>query len=110
MALEIVGAGFGRTGTMNDRDKAIAHYHQHIADVKAAVPADRVLVFSVAQGWMPLCEFLGVPVPESEFPNVNDRAAFKKTLRGLTTGACVIIGVGTAAVAGVIYGAFRYFA
>ena len=67
-------------GTMNNRDKAIAHYHQHIEDVKAAVPADRLLVFSADQGWEPLCEFLGVPVPTTEFPNVNDRAAIKQTL------------------------------
>ncbi len=67
-------------GTMNNRDKAIAHYHQHIEDVKAAVPADRLLVFSADQGWEPLCEFLGVPVPATEFPNVNDRAAIKQTL------------------------------
>ena len=67
-------------GTMNNRDKAIAHYHQHIEEVKAAVPADRLLVFSADQGWEPLCEFLGVPVPATEFPNVNDRAAIKQTL------------------------------
>ncbi|MGA7800214.1 MAG: sulfotransferase family protein [Gammaproteobacteria bacterium] len=96
-------------GTMGDRDKAIAHYHQHIADVRAAVPADRLLVFSVDQGWKPLCEFLDVPVPESEFPSVNDRAAIKKTLNELTRGAYVILGVGAAALAGLIYGAMSYF-
>lgn len=96
-------------GTMNDRAKAIAHYHRHIADVKAAVPADKLLVFSADQGWKPLCEFLGVPVPESAFPNVNDRAAIKKTLHELTRGAYVILGVGAAAFAGLIYGAFRLF-
>ena len=96
-------------GTMDDRDKAIAHYHQHIADVKAAVPADRLLMFSADQGWMPLCEFLGVPVPESEFPNVNDRKAIKKTLSELTRGAYVILCIGSAAFAGLIYEAFRFF-
>lgn len=94
---------------MNDRDQAIAHYHQHITDVKAAVPADRLLVFSADQGWKPLCEFLDMPVPESEFPNVNDRAAIKKTVRDLTKGAYVILGVGSAAFVGLIYGAFRFF-
>jgi hypothetical protein len=95
-------------GTMNERDKAIAHYHQHIVDVKAAVPADRLLVFSADQGWEPLCAFLGVPVPESEFPNLNDRAAIKKTIQQLTRGAYAILGIGSMAVAGMIYGAFRY--
>lgn len=96
-------------GTMDDRDQAIAHYHQHIADVKAAVPADRLLVFSADQGWKPLCEFLDVPAPESEFPNVNDRAAIKKTVRDLTKGAYVILGVGSVALAGLIYGAVHFF-
>jgi hypothetical protein len=96
-------------GTMNDRDKAIAHYHQHIADVKAAVPADRLLVFSADQGWQPLCEFLGVPVPESEFPNVNDRAAIKKTLNDLRRNVYIVLGLGSAAAVGLIYTAFRFF-
>ncbi|MHB8728432.1 MAG: sulfotransferase family protein [Sulfuricaulis sp.] len=96
--------------TMDDRDKAIAHYNRHIADVKAAVPADRLLVFSVDQGWKPLCDFLGVPVPKSEFPNVNDRSAIKKTVSEITRGAYVILGVGMAVVAGLVYEAFRFFA
>lgn len=96
-------------GTMKDRGKAIAHYHQHIADVKAAVPADRLLVFSADQGWEPLCAFLDVPVPEAPFPNVNDRAAIKKTLKDLTRGAYAILAMGTAACAGLIYGALAAF-
>ena len=96
-------------GTMNDRDKAIAHYNRHIEDVKASVPRDRLLVFSVDQGWGPLCDFLGVPAPESEFPNVNDRAEIKRTVHEITRGAHVILGVGLAGFAGLAYGAFRIF-
>jgi hypothetical protein len=96
-------------GTMNDREQAIAHYQRHIADVKAAVPADRLLVFSADQGWEPLCAFLDAPVPEAPFPNVNDRAAIKKTLKELTRGAYAILGMGTAACAGLIYGALAAF-
>jgi hypothetical protein len=96
-------------GTMNDRAKAIAHYNQHIVNVKAAVPPDRLLVFSADQGWEPLCRFLGVPVPDSKFPNVNDRTAIKKTVREITRGAYVILGLGLAAFAGVAYGAAHFF-
>lgn len=96
-------------GTMNDRDKAIAHYNRHIKDVKATVPPDRLLVFSVDRGWGPLCEFLGVPAPGSEFPNVNDRAEIKKTVREITKGAHVILGVGLAGFAGLAYGVSRIF-
>lgn len=96
-------------GTMTDRERAIAHYHQHIDDVTAAVPADRLLVFSADQGWRPLCEFLGVPVPQTAFPNVNDRAAIKQTLREMNRGAYAIVAIGLLAGIGVAYGGFRLF-
>jgi hypothetical protein len=96
-------------GTMRDRAKAIAHYNRHIDEVRAAVPADRLLVFSADQGWAPLCDFLGVPVPATPFPNVNDRNAIKQTIREITKGAYVILGVGSAALLGVIWGAYQYF-
>jgi hypothetical protein len=60
-------------GTMEHRDQAIARYEAHIAEVKAEVPADRLLVFTATDGWEPLCAFLGHPVPEAPFPNVNNR-------------------------------------
>lgn len=97
-------------GTMEDRDKAIAHYQQHIEDVKATVPPEQLLIFSVDQGWQPLCAFLNVPVPEMEFPNVNDRAAIKKTLRGMTRGAYFILGLGVIAGAGILFGIVKLLA
>ena len=36
------------------------------------MPADRLLVWQVKEGWGPLCHFLGLPEPEEAFPNVND--------------------------------------
>jgi len=81
-------------GSMANRETAIARYAEHIAEVKAAVPAENLLVYSVDQGWPPLCEFLAVPVPDNDFPNVNDRAAMKKTIADITKGAYVILGIG----------------
>lgn len=89
--------------TMRDREKAIAHYRRYIEDVKASVPADRLLVFSVDQGWKPLCDFLGVPIPDSAFPNVNDRAEFKKRLAKMRGAAYAILGLGFAAISALIY-------
>jgi hypothetical protein len=94
-------------GTMNDRARAIAHYQQHIEDVKAAVPADRLLIFTVDQGWEPLCRFLGVPVPAGPFPNVNDRAQIKKVIAGMAAGAYVVLAVAAAALGGLVYAAMR---
>jgi hypothetical protein len=85
--------------TMPDRAKATAFYEQHVAEVKAAVPADRLLVYSVDQGWAPLCAFLGVAVPNTPFPNVNDRVEFQKIRRGVAKGAYVMLGIGAAVLA-----------
>jgi hypothetical protein len=109
MARKLVWQRFHK-GTMNDRDKAIARYHQHIAEVKAAIPPGQLLVYSVDQGWKPLCDFLGLPVPKTAFPKVNDRAETKKLIKGIIRGAYVILGLGAVLVAGLIYGAFRLFA
>jgi hypothetical protein len=63
-------------GKMLDRDVAIAAYEQRIADVKAKIPADRLLMFNFADGWAPLCEFLGCEIPEGEFPRSNSIKEF----------------------------------
>jgi hypothetical protein len=54
-----------------DKDDCIARYIQHIEEVKATVPKERLLVYSVTEGWEPLCEFLGHPVPQIPFPHAN---------------------------------------
>ncbi|MGH8518514.1 MAG: sulfotransferase family protein [Panacagrimonas sp.] len=99
--------GRGHRGTITDRDKAIAYYHQHIDTLRKEVPADRLLVFTVTEGWGPLCEFLGVPVPSTPFPNVNDRPAFEKIKAGINRGAYMILGLGAIVVAIAAYGIAR---
>jgi hypothetical protein len=64
-------------GRFEDKDYAIEVFHRHVADVKAAVPADRLLVYEVAEGWEPLCSFLGVDVPDHPMPHLNDTASFR---------------------------------
>ncbi len=54
----------------------MAAFTAHNETVMAALPPDRLLVFQVREGWGPLCDFLGVPVPEEEFPRRNDRKEF----------------------------------
>lgn len=91
-------------GTMEDKARAIAQYKQHIEDVKAAVPPEKLLVFTVSEGWAPLCKFLDLPVPATPFPNVNDRTEVKKIIAGITKGAYVILGAGAVLLAALIYG------
>lgn len=65
-------------GRIDDRDHAIAVFERHVAEVEAAIPAGRLLVYPAGEGWEPLCAFLGVPVPEEAYPQVNERAAFRR--------------------------------
>jgi hypothetical protein len=44
--------------------------------VRETVPADRLLVWEVKDGWEPLCGFLEVDVPDAPLPNINDKATF----------------------------------
>ena len=61
-----------------DRSFAIEVFNRHNEQVRRDVPADRLLVYEVSQGWGPLCAFLGVPIPEGKpFPHLNDAAAFR---------------------------------
>ncbi|MGP0100621.1 MAG: sulfotransferase family protein [Solirubrobacteraceae bacterium] len=53
-------------------EQAIAHNER----VKRVVPAERLLVWEVTDGWEPLCEFLEVDVPDGPFPHANDRDTF----------------------------------
>lgn len=57
--------------TLAERDVAIAAYRKRTEEVRAAVPPDRLIIYDVAEGWQPLCAFLGVPVPETPFPRLN---------------------------------------
>lgn len=68
-------------GRFEDREYAIKVFNDHIAEVKRVVPAHRLLVFDVKQGWVPLCSFLGVPVPDMAFPRRNDRATFATVVK-----------------------------
>lgn len=53
-------------------------YLRHIEMVKRVTPKERLLVFRLEQGWKPLCDFLGKPVPDVPFPRVNETAAVKE--------------------------------
>lgn len=65
-------------GRIDDRAHVLKVFQRHIADVKAAIPPDRLLVLDVREGWEPLCAFLDEPVPDVPFPEANERATFRR--------------------------------
>ena len=54
-------------------------YRIHNHRVKCVVPADKLLVYNVKQGWKPLCDFLECKVPTTPFPheNIKGEIAYK---------------------------------
>ena len=63
-------------GADTDPETMRAAMEQFNTEVQETIPADRLLVWSVSDGWEPLCEFLGLPVPETPFPHLNDSKVF----------------------------------
>jgi hypothetical protein len=61
----------------DDRAHCIAVYEANVAAVKKHVPAERLLVHRLGDGWRPLCAHLGVPVPDIPYPNKNSSSAFQ---------------------------------
>lgn len=79
MAWRIVAMGeFG--GQHADRAACIARYDAHVARVKAVVPAERLLVMELGEGWARLCDFLGVDVPDVPYPSGNTTDEFRRNL------------------------------
>jgi len=82
--LDMASAVIARTGFPPglDGDRLKQGFIAHNEAVRAAIPADRLLVFEVKQGWEPLCAFLDLPVPDEPFPRTNHREEFWDRVHG----------------------------
>jgi hypothetical protein len=63
----------GADTTPEEMASAMERYQE---EIQRDIPAERLLVWSVQEGWEPLCEFLGKPVPDTPFPRLNDSKDF----------------------------------
>lgn len=61
-------------------DACKAAYESHNAEVRATIPTDRLIDWSPGDGWEPICEKLGIPVPGEPFPHVNTTDDFRAML------------------------------
>ena len=84
-------------------------FDAHIEEVKKVVPADKLLVYSVKEGWGPLCDFLEVPVPTSEFPRLNDSEEFKAMISKARMASYVTTGALFATLGGLVALGYYYF-
>jgi hypothetical protein len=62
----------------HDAEATKAGYERHNAEVRAEVPANRLVDWQPADGWGPLCSRLGLPEPGDPFPLTNTTAEFRK--------------------------------
>ncbi|HUY63465.1 MAG TPA: sulfotransferase [Acidimicrobiales bacterium] len=53
-------------------------FERHNNAVRDGVPASRLLEWAPGDGWEPICERLGVPVPAEPFPITNTTADFRQ--------------------------------
>lgn len=90
----------------NGKEESIEFYNKWVEEVKQTVPKDRLLVFSVKEGWKPLCDFLGVDIPDTPFPRVNDTATVQSRMRLLRLISYLMV-LGVPAAVGVIAYFFR---
>ncbi len=60
----------------SDRKSSIEAAAAHNQAVIDTIPADRLLIYTPGDGWEPICEALGLPVPDIDYPHFNSRQDF----------------------------------
>lgn len=70
---------------MDDRAFMTDYFRRHTEAVQQAIPPERLLIYRAGDGWEPLCAFLGAPVPDEPYPNVNSREEFRARASGSAT-------------------------
>lgn len=84
MFRKVIGSLFDNR--MREHDHVIDVFKRHNAEVRRRIAPSRLLVYEVAQGWEPLCRFLGVPVPSSPMPKTNSKEEFGKRIEEMKRG------------------------
>ncbi|KAI8076155.1 P-loop containing nucleoside triphosphate hydrolase protein [Thamnidium elegans] len=64
--------------TFADEEAIKASFVKHNEEVKQFVPADKLLILGLGEGWERLCEFLGKEVPDVSYPCTNSTEEFRR--------------------------------
>lgn len=72
-----VDGAFADKSRMEDEEYLKAAFVKHNEWVKANVPADRLLVMELGDGWDKLCPFLGKEIPSEPYPRSNSTEEFE---------------------------------
>ncbi|MCB1645626.1 MAG: hypothetical protein KDI36_09245 [Pseudomonadales bacterium] len=81
---EMADAMFSSTFTLelDDKEACRQAFEKHYEWIKAEIPAERILEWTAGDGWEPICQALGVPVPDEPFPHTNTTEEFNKRRDG----------------------------
>src|SRR4029453_1695680 len=79
MVLEMMRTRF--TPKLDDRDACLKAFDRWYADARARIPRDRLLEWRASDGWAPLCDRLGVAIPDEPFPHANKTEDFQAMVR-----------------------------
>lgn len=72
------------SGKPDDRAYAISVYKNNVDEVIETIDRERLLVHNLGDGWLPLCEWLGIPVPDIAYPKGNSTEVFVRKMFGAT--------------------------
>jgi hypothetical protein len=65
---------------LDDPTAMMDAFERHNDAVRAGVPAGRLLEWTPGDGWEPICERLGLPVPTEPFPVTNTTKEFREMI------------------------------
>ncbi|MFT5111120.1 MAG: hypothetical protein ACI8P9_000431 [Parasphingorhabdus sp.] len=65
---------------MQDKDFMMSFFNNRSDEIIDTIAPERLLIYKVADGWGPLCEFLEIGEPDIDFPRINSRNETKELL------------------------------
>ncbi|KAI8059208.1 hypothetical protein BC940DRAFT_314174 [Gongronella butleri] len=64
------------TDAFEDDEKMCELFRKHNQRIIDSIPAERLLIMNLGDGWEPLCKFLGKPIPDEPYPVTNSADEF----------------------------------
>lgn len=80
LAYEILCVGIFENRT-TDKDFMISRFLKHRDEVVNSIEPRRLLEFDISEGWSPLCGFLEVETPDTDFPRGKSTQDFRTKMR-----------------------------
>jgi hypothetical protein len=75
---QLLGGRF--SNNLSDPGEMMTAFENHNDAVRSAIPAERLLEWPPGDGWDPICERLGLEVPDEPFPKTNDTNQWRANL------------------------------